>query len=101
MQPLPRDVQMALELLSADPAREGSIDKRAATAGVSAARAGNISADFFAAPPSRCVETCAWGVRAATCCERCRHVLAPHAFSAATSMPEKAAAVFQAGFVFA
>src|ERR1700752_3313524 len=101
MQPLPRDVQMALGLLSAAPAREGSIDKLAAAAGVSAARSRNISADFFAPPPSRCVGTCAWSVRAATCCERWRHVLAPHAFSAATSMPESAAAVFQAGFVFA
>lgn len=34
MQPLPRDVQRALELLRADPVREGSIDELAAAAGV-------------------------------------------------------------------
>ena len=34
MQLLPRDVKMALELLRANPAREGSIDELAATAGV-------------------------------------------------------------------
>jgi AraC-like DNA-binding protein/tetratricopeptide (TPR) repeat protein len=34
MQPLPRDVKMALELLRADPARDRSIDELAAAAGV-------------------------------------------------------------------
>src|SRR5690348_1213463 len=34
MQPLPRDVQTALELLRANPAREGSIDELAAAVGV-------------------------------------------------------------------
>ena len=68
MQVLPHDVNKAMELLRADPARESSVDELAAACGVGRRTLEKHFRRFLGRTLVEVRRTCAWNELGANCC---------------------------------